>query len=51
MNLYLLLIARYLIIDADKLYTVNELAKIVCNDFGKVPVIRNLEPRNEVMHT
>lgn len=37
-------------IGADKPYTVNELAEVVCRDFGVEPAIRHLEARNEVLH-
>lgn len=37
-------------IGADKPYTVNELAKVVCANFGVTPDINYLEARNEVMH-
>jgi UDP-glucose 4-epimerase len=37
-------------IGADKPYTVNELAEVVCREFGVEPVIHHLEARNEVMH-
>lgn len=37
-------------IGADKPYTVNELAKVVCGCFDVTPDINYLEARNEVMH-
>jgi UDP-glucose 4-epimerase len=37
-------------IGADKPYTVNELAGVVCNEFGVAPDIAHLEARNEVLH-
>lgn len=37
-------------IGADKPYTVNELAKVVCACFGVTPDINYLQARNEVMH-
>lgn len=37
-------------IGADKPYTVNELAEVVCKEFGVSPDINHLEARNEVMH-
>jgi UDP-glucose 4-epimerase len=37
-------------IGADKPYTVNELAKVVCNEFGVEPDINYLNARNEVLH-
>jgi len=37
-------------IGADKPYTVNELATVVCNEFGVKPDINHLSARNEVMH-
>lgn len=37
-------------IGADKPYTVNELAKVVCKYFGVEPNIKHLRARNEVMH-
>ncbi|WP_343703012.1 NAD-dependent epimerase/dehydratase family protein [Chitinophaga sp.] len=37
-------------IGADKPYTVNELAKVVCSCFGVTPDINYLQARNEVMH-
>lgn len=37
-------------IGADKPYTVNELATVVCACFGVTPDINHLEARNEVMH-
>jgi UDP-glucose 4-epimerase len=37
-------------IGADKPYTVNELATVVCKDFGVKPEIKHLSARNEVMH-
>jgi UDP-glucose 4-epimerase len=37
-------------IGADKPYTVNELATVVCNEFGVAPDINYLSARNEVMH-
>jgi UDP-glucose 4-epimerase len=37
-------------IGADKPYTVNELAKVVCSEFGVKPDINYLQARNEVMH-
>ena len=37
-------------IGADKPYTVNELATVVCNEFGVSPDINYLSARNEVMH-
>ncbi|MEI2755977.1 MAG: NAD-dependent epimerase/dehydratase family protein [Chitinophagaceae bacterium] len=37
-------------IGADKPYTVNELAEVVCREFGVEPNIKHLQARNEVMH-
>jgi UDP-glucose 4-epimerase len=37
-------------IGADKPYTVNELATVVCNEFGVEPDITYLSARNEVLH-
>ncbi len=37
-------------IGADKPYTVNELATVVCNEFGVEPKITYLNARNEVLH-
>lgn len=37
-------------VGADKPYTVNELAKVVCAEFGVKPDIKHLNARNEVMH-
>lgn len=37
-------------IGADKPYTVNELAEVVCKQFGVKPNLRHLRARNEVMH-
>ena len=37
-------------VGADKPYTVNELAKVVCKEFGVEPDINHLSARNEVMH-
>jgi UDP-glucose 4-epimerase len=37
-------------IGADKPYTVNELATVVCNEFGVEPDINYLTARNEVLH-
>jgi len=37
-------------IGADKPYTVNELAQVVCNEFGVKPDITYLTARNEVLH-
>jgi UDP-glucose 4-epimerase len=37
-------------IGADKPYTVNELAKVVCKEFGVEPDINHLHARNEVLH-
>lgn len=37
-------------IGADKPYTVNDLAEVVCNDFGVEKNINYLAERNEVMH-
>jgi len=37
-------------IGADKPYTVNELATVVCNEFGVKPDINYLTARNEVQH-
>jgi UDP-glucose 4-epimerase len=37
-------------IGADKPYTVNELATVVCNEFGVEPDITYLAARNEVLH-
>lgn len=37
-------------IGADKPYTVNELAKVVCKSFGVSPDIKHLRARNEVVH-
>jgi UDP-glucose 4-epimerase len=37
-------------IGADKPYTVNELATVVCNEFGVAPDINHLSARNEVLH-
>jgi len=37
-------------IGADKPYTVNELAKVVCKEFGVEPDINYLSARNEVLH-
>lgn len=37
-------------VGADKPYTVNELAKVVCAEFGVQPDIKHLNARNEVMH-
>jgi UDP-glucose 4-epimerase len=37
-------------VGADKPYTVNELAKVVCAEFGVKPDIKYLNARNEVMH-
>lgn len=37
-------------IGADKPYTVNELATVVCQEFGVEPDINYLSARNEVMH-
>jgi UDP-glucose 4-epimerase len=37
-------------IGADKPYTVNELASVVCNEFGVEPNINYLKARNEVLH-
>ena len=37
-------------IGADKPFTVNELAEVVCNEFGVKPDINYLSARNEVMH-
>ena len=37
-------------IGADKPYTVNELATVVCKEFGVAPDINYLSARNEVLH-
>jgi len=37
-------------IGADKPYTVNELAEVVCKEFGVAPEIKYLSARNEVLH-
>src|SRR6476469_3151966 len=37
-------------IGADKPYTVNELATVVCKEFGVAPDIKHLSARNEVLH-
>jgi UDP-glucose 4-epimerase len=37
-------------IGADKPYTVNELATVVCREFGVEPEIKHLAARNEVLH-
>ncbi len=37
-------------IGADKPFTVNDLAEVVCNEFGVTPNINYLSARNEVMH-
>ncbi|WP_431214302.1 NAD-dependent epimerase/dehydratase family protein [Puia sp. P3] len=37
-------------IGADKPYTVNELATVVCEEFGVEPKISHLSARNEVLH-
>ncbi len=37
-------------IGADKPYTVNELATVVCEEFGVEPKITHLSARNEVLH-
>lgn len=37
-------------IGADKPYTVNELAEVVCKEFDVAPDIKHLQARNEVMH-
>jgi len=37
-------------IGADKPYTVNELAEVVCKEFDVAPDIQHLQARNEVMH-
>lgn len=37
-------------IGADKPYTVNELAEVVCKEFGVAPDINYLSARNEVLH-
>jgi UDP-glucose 4-epimerase len=37
-------------IGADKPYTVNELATVVCKEFGVAPAINYLSARNEVLH-
>ncbi|MBN8876947.1 MAG: NAD-dependent epimerase/dehydratase family protein [Chitinophagaceae bacterium] len=37
-------------IGADKPYTVNELATVVCKEFGVEPNIKHLTARNEVLH-
>jgi UDP-glucose 4-epimerase len=37
-------------IGADKPYSVNELATVVCKEFGKEPAINYLGARNEVLH-
>ena len=37
-------------IGADKPYTVNELATVVCEEFGVAPDIKHLTARNEVLH-
>lgn len=37
-------------IGADKPYTVNELAQVVCAEFGVTPDINYLQARNEVLH-
>lgn len=37
-------------VGADKPYTVNELAEVVCSEFGVEPRINYLEARNEVIH-
>jgi UDP-glucose 4-epimerase len=37
-------------IGADKPYTVNELATVVCKEFGVAPDIKHLAARNEVLH-
>jgi UDP-glucose 4-epimerase len=37
-------------IGADKPYTVNELATVVCKEFGVAPDIKHLTARNEVLH-
>jgi UDP-glucose 4-epimerase len=37
-------------IGADKPYTVNELATVVCNEFGVKTDIKHLSARNEVLH-
>jgi UDP-glucose 4-epimerase len=37
-------------IGADKPYTVNELATVVCKEFGVEPDIKHLTARNEVLH-
>ncbi|MDP4261640.1 MAG: NAD-dependent epimerase/dehydratase family protein [Bacteroidota bacterium] len=37
-------------VGADKPYTVNELATVVCKEFGVSPDIRHLAARNEVVH-
>jgi UDP-glucose 4-epimerase len=37
-------------VGADKPYTVNELAEVVCQEFGVAPNIKYLSARNEVLH-
>ncbi len=37
-------------VGADKPYTVNELATVVCEEFGVAPNITHLSARNEVLH-
>jgi len=37
-------------VGADKPYTVNELAEVVCHEFGVKPDINYLTARNEVLH-
>ncbi len=37
-------------IGADEVFTVNQLAKTVCQEFGVAPNIRHLEARKEVVH-
>jgi UDP-glucose 4-epimerase len=37
-------------VGADKPYTVNELAEVVCREFGVTPNINHLSARNEVLH-
>lgn len=37
-------------IGADKPYTVNELAEVVCKEFNVSPDIKHLQARNEVLH-
>jgi UDP-glucose 4-epimerase len=37
-------------IGADKPYTINELAEVVCKEFNVAPDIKHLQARNEVLH-